>query len=57
MIRRQTRKKTEDSDTFSKVEGRHVNPEASLEYARGNKSIIYVTAHEQKTPTSRYKLS
>ena len=42
--------KTNERDTFSEVEHRHDNPVASLDSACANKSIIYVTMHERKTP-------
>ena len=38
------------SEAFFLVEHRHNNPIASLDYARVNKSILYLTMHKQKAP-------
>ena len=35
------------------MKNRHDNPVASLEYARVNKSIIYFTTRERKSPINR----
>ena len=45
-------KKPGASDAFSKVEHKHENPVASLDYARIIKSImyLYVTMHKQNAP-------
>ena len=44
-------KKIEDSDCFE-AEHRYPNPVTCVEYARFNKSIIYVIIHMQKVPIS-----
>ena len=43
-------KKPGKSDAVAEVKHRHSNPFASLQYARVNKSIIYITMHKQKAP-------
>ena len=48
-IKRQFMKKTKYSNAFTKVKHRHYNPVSSLDDVRVNKSIIFVTTHEQKS--------
>ena len=50
-------KKTDDYDIFSQVGYRQENPVAGRSYAliNINKSIIYVTTHERKTPNKAIK--
>ena len=43
-------KKRGESDAVSKVRHRHGKSVASLQCARTNKSIIYITMHKQKAP-------
>ena len=37
------------NDTFSEMDYKHDNPLTSIDYARVNKSIIYVTTRKRKT--------
>ena len=45
-------KTPEESDTVFKVEHRHGNSVASLQYTRVNKSIIFITMRKRKAPTN-----
>ena len=46
-----------NEENLSNVEHRHDNPVANLEYARVNKSIIYVTRHERNASINKLSLS
>ena len=46
-------KKTGESDDFSEVEHKHGDRVTSIQHARVNTSIIYVTRHERKAPINK----
>ena len=46
-------KKTGESDAFSEVEHKHGDRVTSIQHARVNRSIIYVTRHERKAPINK----
>ena len=48
-------RKLEEGDTISELKHRHANSVASVQCARVNKLIIYITMHKQKPLI--YKLS
>ena len=54
-MRRREMKKTEGRETFSEKKHKHKNPDSSLDYARFNKSIIYmyVTIQKRKAPINK----